>query len=104
MTGVVWMTGAEIDAEIMKLLQKMPTVLGYHHPDSRRATLKGFPDWVFIGRRVLYREVKGSSDDLSREQRRVGRALYLANADWEVWQPLDVRPGGRAEMQLTAIA
>lgn len=98
------MTGAEIDRRIGELLEAMPSVIGYHHPDSRRTTIAGFPDWVFIGRRMLFREVKGSNDDLSPEQRRVARAIMRAGGDWEVWGGLDVRRGGRAEMQLQAIA
>lgn len=98
------MTGAEIDACIKKLLVQFPGIIGYHNPDSMRATVRGWPDWVFIGRRILYREIKGSNDDLSLHQRRVARAIMDARGDWEVWGPRDIKQGGRAEMQLAAIA
>lgn len=98
------MTGAEIDRRIQKLLEKHPGIIGYRNPDSRMATVNGWPDWVFIGRRILFREIKGSNDNLSVDQRRVARAIMHARGDFQVWGPLDLLPGHAAEIQLSAIA
>lgn len=98
------MTGAEIDRRITRWLKRMPTVMGYHHPDSRCATLAGFPDWVFIGPGgILYRECKGARDVLSLDQRRVGRHIMHAGGDWMVWGPRDII-NGQAEKELRRIA
>jgi hypothetical protein len=94
-----------MDDRIAELVSQYK-LIGYHHPDSRRAapTGKGFPDWVIIGRRILYREVKGSNDILLPHQRYVGRAIMLAGGDWGVWQPGDFRAGGLVVRDLQEIA
>jgi len=98
------MTGDDINERIAQWLYIMPTVLGYHHPDSRRASLAGFPDWVFIGEHgILYRECKGHGDTLSVDQRRVGRLIMHAGGDWMVWGPGDII-NGNAQRELERIA
>lgn len=97
------MTGAQIDYKIRRILETIPTVHGYHNPDSRRVTMRGFPDWVFIGERgILWREVKGSDDTVTQDQRRIGRLISLNGGDWRVWGPLDV--AATVEKELRAIA
>lgn len=97
------MTGAEIDRIIHAWLALHPAVHGFHHHDSRH-TRGGWPDWVFLGEHgILFREIKGSNDKLSRDQREIGRLLSLADCDWEVWGPRDVASGGRAFKQLEEI-
>ncbi|HEY1699177.1 MAG TPA: hypothetical protein VGG75_05600 [Trebonia sp.] len=98
------MTGAEIDRRIRAWLGSHQ-VLGIHHRDSIGATVSGWPDWEFVGPGgILYREVKGSNDVLSLDQRRVGAVLQAYGVDWAVWGPRDVIPGGRAFRQLEEIA
>lgn len=99
------MTGGEMDLRIRDMLVEYPTVLGFHWPDSRQVTTRGMPDWIFISvRGVIWRECKGSNDTLTREQRRLGRALTLSGQDWRVWGPRDLMPGGVAETDLRRIA
>lgn len=94
-----------MNEQVAKWLAGLPTVDGYHVPDSRRATMRGWPDWVLIGENgILFRELKGSDDELSRDQRRVGRLLTLNGMNWGVWWPRDMRPDGRAFKEITAIA
>lgn len=87
-------TGAEIDKEIMKWLEEHQAVKGYHHPDSRRATISGWPDWVFLGEAgVIFREIKGRNDTLSYQQRQIGRLLQVNGFDWRVWYRRDIMSG-----------
>lgn len=65
---------------------------GYHTADSRRSA-KGFPDWVIVGKRVLWRELKSAYGMPTAEQRQVGYLLQAAGADWDVWRPLDLVSG-----------
>jgi hypothetical protein len=49
----------------------------------------GWPDWVFVRERVLYRELKGEGKYPTPPQRRWGAALLAAGQDWKVWKPRD---------------
>lgn len=99
------MTGDDIDLRIRQWLSIMPGIKGYHVPDSRRATIRGWPDWVFMSERgMLFREVKGTNDTVSPEQRAIGRLITRNGGDWAVWWPKDMRFGGVAEQELLAIA
>jgi hypothetical protein len=62
----------------------------------------GFPDWVIVGRAVLYRELKSPFGELTRAQRDWGFALQHAGADWAVWRPVDLA-SGRIAGELAAI-
>lgn len=99
------MTGTELDRIVLELCKKYG-IIGVHHPDSRlaAATGKGCPDWILIGQRILYREIKGSNDVLTPEQRLVGRAIMRADGDWMVWGPRDFYPHGAARRELQEIA
>lgn len=98
-------TGAEMDKAIKEWLADHPRVKGFHHPDSRRATISGWPDWVFLAEAgVLFREIKGRNDMLTYQQRGIGRLLQVNGFDWRVWYGRDVRPGGSAWKELEAIA
>jgi hypothetical protein len=60
----------------------------YHTFDSRRCA-PGFPDLVIIGRRVLWRELKGwkPSSVPSRHQVEVLAGLRNAGQDAAIWKP-----------------
>jgi hypothetical protein len=49
----------------------------------------GWPDWVFVRERVIYRELKGVGKYATPAQRRWGVKLLAAGQDWKVWKPAD---------------
>ncbi|MFD6030500.1 VRR-NUC domain-containing protein [Cellulosimicrobium funkei] len=68
--------------------------LAYHTHDSRKSE-KGFPDLVLVHGargRLLFRELKKQSGQLSEDQRRWLAALHGA-ADVGVWRPIDLLEG-----------
>ena len=52
--------------------------------------VKGFPDLVIVRDRVLFRELKTVSGELSKEQEEWIRRLQNAGADAKVWRPYDM--------------
>lgn len=58
--------------------------LGDDHYDSN-----GFPDWIFVRDRILYRELKAKGRYETPEQRRWRAKLIAAGADYDVWRPGD---------------
>jgi hypothetical protein len=60
--------------------------------DSRRVR-GGWPDYVIIGRRMIFRELKADEGRLSRDQSRVGELIREAGGDWAVWRPADYNSG-----------
>lgn len=74
----------------------------FHVPDSRGMT-RGLPDWVIIGSRVLWRELKSAHGSLRPDQWAIGDALLTAGQDWAVWRPVDLA-SGRIGTQLRAAA
>jgi hypothetical protein len=58
--------------------------LGDDHYDSN-----GFPDWIFVRDRVLFRELKAKRGYETIEQKRWRRKLAAAGADYDVWRPGD---------------
>lgn len=54
----------------------------------------GMPDWILIGRkRLVWRELKGSSAELRGDQRHWKWMLKAAGQDWDLWRPLDLASG-----------
>ena len=94
------MSEDEFEHALRNLLNDLD-LYGYHAHDSRRSA-KGWPDWVIIGRQVLYRELKTEAGRLTAEQRHVGNLLIVANADWKIWRPSDLL-AGRVGAELAAI-
>jgi hypothetical protein len=58
--------------------------LGDDHFDS-----DGFPDWMFVRERVIYRELKGEGKYQTPPQRRWEAQLRSAGQDCKVWRPRD---------------
>lgn len=97
------MTELELEREVRRLLEVYH--LGrtaFHVPDSRRMR-RGLPDWIIIGRRVLWRELKDAYKGLTSEQRHLGYVLQAAGEDWAVWRPVDLH-SGRIERELDGLA
>jgi hypothetical protein len=82
-------------------LQGKYGLLGFHCANSR-GSVAGFPDWVIVGRAVLFRELKSAYGDTSTPQRAWGFALIHAGADYGIWRPGDLA-SGRIERELAAI-
>lgn len=95
------MTEADLEREVRRLIERHG-LYGYHAADSRRSAA-GWPDWVIIGRKVLYRELKSPYGALSGAQRHVGWLLHRAGQNWDVWRPLDYTTG-RIARELEALA
>lgn len=89
------MSEADLESAVRDLL-KVHGLWGYHVRDSRRSA-PGWPDWVIVGGRILYRELKTQQGRVSSEQQRVGYLLQAAGADWAVWRPTDLLGGRIAE-------
>lgn len=85
------MSEAELERELRTLLEERD-LYGFH-PRVSKGSAPGWPDWVVVGRRVLYRELKSSGGQLTPEQRRVGWLLRAAGQDWDVWRPRDLASG-----------
>jgi hypothetical protein len=60
--------------------------------DSRRV-LPGWPDFVIIGTRIIFRELKTDQGRLSKEQAAVGALINDAGGDWAVWREADLHSG-----------
>jgi hypothetical protein len=75
----------------------------YHTNDSR-GSVRGFPDLVIIGERVLWRELKSwrRSSQPTREQIKVLAGLSHAGQDVAIWRPADWF-SGRIKTQLMAV-
>lgn len=96
------MNEPELDCEVHRLLHDYG-LLAYHVEDSRRVSLKGWPDLVILGRAVLFRELKADTGRTAHAQTQVGRLLQAGGADWAVWRPRDLT-SGRIERELEAVA
>jgi hypothetical protein len=98
------MTGAELDARVVCLLEQHPRVKGFHWPDSLQVTEKGWPDWMLLGPGgLIFRETKGAGQVPSGEQRAVGYALQALGYDWALWAPWDYHCGA-IERQIEALS
>lgn len=49
----------------------------------------GFPDYVFVRERIIYRELKRDNTYLKPTQKAWGQAITEAGGDWAVWRPRD---------------
>lgn len=97
------MTEVELEREVRRLLEVYH--LGrsaFHVPDSRRMRA-GLPDWIIVGRSVLWRELKSEYGTVSRDQRHIGYVLQAAGQDWDIWRPRDLA-SGRIERELESAA
>lgn len=87
--------------EVVKLA-KLLKIRWYHPYDSRRSP-SGFPDYVFVGNRLMFRELKTETGRVSLTQQEWIDDLKLADQDVDVWRPRDLF-SGRILKELQAIA
>jgi hypothetical protein len=80
-----------LDAHVRALMKDLG-LWGYHSRISKGSE-PGWPDWVIIGHRILYRELKTEHGTLSPEQRAVGARITRAGGNWAVWRPRDLLNG-----------
>jgi hypothetical protein len=93
-------TEGELEREVRRLLKELK-LWGYHAHDSRRSQA-GWVDWVIIGKRAIFRELKSSTGQLSRDQVRVRDLLIAAGQDWALWRPSDL-DSGRIRLELAGL-
>jgi hypothetical protein len=84
------------ERELQQLVADLCRLLGLPHFHVRhsRGMTAGWPDSVIIGTKVIYRELKSQTGQLTPEQRATGDALKAGGADWKVWRPRDWLTGG----------
>lgn len=90
----------DLYSDVRELLDEMR--LTWFHPHDSRGMNRGLPDLLIIGRRILYRELKSSTGQLSTAQRIVRYRILGAGGDWGLWRPADL-VSGRINSELEAI-
>ena len=90
-----------LEAHLRKLLGDLG-LFGYH-PHASQRSAPGWPDWVIVGNRIIYRELKTEHGSLSAAQRDVGERITRAGGDWAVWRPRDLI-SGKIARQLADVA
>lgn len=84
---------ADMQARISTLATRAYGLLHYHTHDSRRSQ-SGFPDSVFVGRAVLFRELKlNRRSKISAAQKQWISRLETAGADAGIWYADDYTSG-----------
>ena len=73
------------------------------HPLISIGSRKGWPDWTFIGKWIMYRELKTEAGKLRPDQELVRDLILEAGGDWALWRPSDYL-SGRIARELTAIS
>jgi hypothetical protein len=77
--------------------------LGFMHiRDSRRSPAVGWPDYVIVGTRILYREYKSPGDTLRPAQREWRNRIRAAGGDWGLWTA-EWLHGGMVAAELQAL-
>lgn len=94
------MTEAELERAVWGLV-KLYRLDGYHTHNSQRSQ-PGFPDWVIVGKRIMFRELKSPDGAMRPAQIRWLYGLRAAGADAEVWRPRDLA-SGRIAAELAAL-
>lgn len=98
-----YMTESVLMEEIRKACFDLRLLVD-HHPDSRRAWSRGYPDLTIAGPGgILFRECKDRDNTLMPEQRKWGSYLERAGGNWATWRPRDLL-NGTIIRQLAGIA
>lgn len=88
--------------EEVRALARQFGLLAYHTHDSRRSAA-GFPDWVLVGTRVLFRELKREGEKPTPAQQAFLDRLAAAGADVGVWRPIDLLTH-RIHLEMAAVS
>ena len=79
--------------KVLELARKY-NVVAFHSYDSKRDTVKGWPDLVLVGQNgVAFVELKSSGGEMSREQTILCHKLRAAGQEWHLWRPSDLEDG-----------
>lgn len=85
------MSEDELAADVVALADAYG-LWAFHDNDSRR-NRAGLPDWLLVGTRVLWRELKSEKGRLRQSQEDVLARLTAAGEDAAVWRPSDLLSG-----------
>lgn len=88
------MTEDELQEKVAALCDELGLYC-YHSPDSRRSP-SGWPDCVILNwetGKMIFRELKTGSGELSRQQKRISYAMRAGRHDFAVWRPSDLASG-----------
>lgn len=97
------MNEAELAREVVALLDARPQLAWHMCGRSLRCRGQaGWPDLCIIGRRVIFRELKGDDTRLRRHQWLYGNVIMDAGGSWGCWRPPDL-VSGRIEGELDAL-
>ena len=96
------MSERQLEDGIRRILADLPTVLAYH-PWLSKNSASGFPDWVYVGRGVMFRELKTEKKKPTKAQQEWLDALTNAGGDAGVWRPSALLSGQIAR-ELAALA
>ena len=90
-----------LDYHVREILKELG--LWGFHPLISIGSRKGWPDWTFIGKWIMYRELKSETGTLRPDQELVRDLIMAAGGDWALWRPSDYL-SGRIARELTAIS
>jgi len=90
-----------LEAYVRKVIADLG-LFGYH-PRNSKGSAAGWPDWVIVGRGILYRELKSEAGTVSPDQKHVGELITRAGGNWAVWRPTQ-RLDGTIARELTDLA
>ena len=79
------MTETELLVHVVETCRRLGLRV-YHSRDSR-LDMRGFPDLVIVGRRLLFRELKSQTGRISPAQAEWLAELRQAGQDANVWRP-----------------
>jgi hypothetical protein len=95
------MSEADVERQVRHIAKELG-LLSWHAHDSRRSAA-GLPDWIFVGKWLMFRELKRQDGKLTRDQVTWLEALKAAGQDVDTWRPSDLL-SGRIATELAALA
>jgi hypothetical protein len=90
-----------LDYHVREILKELG--LWGFHPLISIGSRKGWPDWTFLGKWIMYRELKTETGTLRPDQELVRDLILAAGGDWALWRPSDYL-SGRIQRELVAIS
>lgn len=92
------MTEAELQREVVRLLKARPDLTWHHCAAAHRCHgERGLPDLLIIGRRLIWRELKGDDTRYRAHQLLYADLLARAGQSVATWRPADLASGAIRE-------